>query len=55
MSQEKESAFLFKYKRQTFHISIHTSGTNILVYSSPDRKEIQNIVTAINEAIIARG
>ena len=49
------SAFLFRYERQTFHIGLHTSGTNIQVYSSPDRKEIQDIVKAINEAIIARG
>jgi fatty acid desaturase len=48
------SAFLFTTNKETFHIGLHTSGTNIQVYSSPDRKEIEDIVKAINEAIIAR-
>jgi hypothetical protein len=39
----------------SYHVVLHTSGTNLQVYTSDDKKEIQDIVKAINEAIIARG
>jgi hypothetical protein len=48
-------SFLFASDKDTFHIGLHTSGSNVQVYSSPDSKEIDDIVKAINKAIIARG
>lgn len=44
-----------KEKVLSYHVVFHTSGTNIQAYTSDDKKEIQDIVKAINEAIIARG
>ena len=44
-----------KEKVLSYHVVFHTSGTNIQAYTSSDKKEIEDIVKAINEAIIARG
>jgi hypothetical protein len=38
-----------------YHIGLHTSGTNIQVYSTTDKREMEDIVKAINDAIIDRG
>ncbi len=48
-------ASTLKTKVFSYHVVFHTSGTNIQAYTSDDKKEIQDIVKAINEAIIARG
>jgi hypothetical protein len=41
--------------KDKFHINFYISGTNTEVFSSTSKKEIDDIVQAINEAIIARG
>lgn len=38
-----------------YHVTIHTNGRNLQVFTSDDKREIEDIVKAINEAIIDRG
>jgi hypothetical protein len=48
-------AFALNESISSYNVVFYTSGTNIQAYSSRDKKEIEDIVNAINEAIIARG
>ena len=49
------SALSHTNSKEKFYINLNISGTNTEIFSSTSKKEIEDIVQAINEAIIARG